>query len=273
MQNGVMQLDRILSGRKLRRLGPQVELLETTTSTNDHVWRRAEDDPADGYVVFAEYQSAGRGRFNRPWVSPRGASVMVSVLLIDSADHPTPPVETLGLLAGIATSEAIHSAVGIDAQIAWPNDIVVHGRKLAGVLIESRTLPSELRAFAVGIGINCLQHRDHFPPELRSRATSLELESNQPVDRETVAGALLAALDEWLADSSRWEPDVIKTAFVQHALPFGRHIRLQHEGRSYEGQVVDLDPSAALVVQLDEGGRMLFPTAGTTVDADDPPLR
>ena len=268
MNTGVMNIERILAGRTLGRLARRVDILDTTTSTNDHAWAHANDTAADGFVVFAEHQTAGRGRMGRSWISPRGAGVICTTLLIESGEHLIPTTGSLGLIAGIATAHAIVEATGICALIAWPNDIVIRNRKTAGILVETRTLAGGVRACALGIGINCLQHRNHFPADLRARATSLDIESSVAIDRESVAGALLSNLDKWLADPSQWEAGNVRAAFMACALPIGRSIRLRYEGQVYSGQVLDIDPSAALVVQLDAGARRLFPAAGTSVVTD-----
>lgn len=230
MNNGLLNIDQITAGRMFKRIARRVELVQTTTSTNDGIWAAAHNEPLDGYVIFAEHQTAGRGRMGRSWHSPTGASVMFSVLLIDSPESATPSAESLGLIVGIAAATAINESTGVSAQIDWPNDLVVQDRKLGGILIESRVLPSHGRAYAVGIGINCLQHRSHFPDDIRSRATSIDIESTRPVDRHAVATALLDSLDAWLSDSSRWEPANLKAAFLEHATPFGRDIRLRYQG-------------------------------------------
>jgi BirA family biotin operon repressor/biotin-[acetyl-CoA-carboxylase] ligase len=265
MNAGVLNVERVLAGRRLRRAGRSIEVLETVGSTNEYALSLIARGVRDGHVVFAEHQTAGRGRHGRSWQSPRGASVMGTVLLIESVEGPVPSGEVLGLIAGIATADAILEATGLTALIEWPNDVLVNGRKAAGVLVESRTTGAGRRAFAVGVGINCLQHRDHFPLELRRRATSLDMESGVAVDREGVAGALLGRLDGWLADAERWSPAAVREVFMARSLSFGQAIRLRHGGEEYSGDVLDLDPSASLVVQLDVGERRVFPAAETTV--------
>jgi len=249
----------------MARLGGRVDVLDSVGSTNEAALAAARDGVPDGYVVFAEHQTAGRGRLGRTWCSPRGASVMVTVLLVEGRGRPVPEAHQLGLIAAIATTEAIAEATGVTALIDWPNDVVIGDRKVAGILVESRSVEGRGRAFAIGIGINCLQHQRHFPAELQSRATSLDLESSVAVNRGVVAGALLERLDGWLADSLKWRPADVRAAFLNHSSPLGRRIRLRFEGQVFEGQVVDLDPSSDLVVQLDTGGRRLFPAATTSV--------
>lgn len=272
MNSGLLNIDHIIAGRTFKRIARRVELVPSTTSTNDCIWAAAKDDPVDGHVVFAEHQTAGRGRMGRSWHSPSGASVMFSVLLIDRDETPTPSAESLGLIAGIAAASAVIETTGLSARIDWPNDIVVGHRKLGGILIESRTLAAGRRAYALGMGINCLQHRNHFPEDIRSRATSIDLESTRPVHRESMATALLVSLDAWLSDATKWDAATLKSAFLELATPLGRDIKLRYEGNIYSGQVIDVDPSAALVVQLHDGTRRLFPAAATSiVDRSEPP--
>ncbi len=268
MASGLLDIEEVLANCSLQRLAKRTQLVESTTSTNDVIWEQAAGGASDGLVVFAEHQTAGRGRMGRAWHSPRGASVMASVLLIDAPNHSVPPVGTLSLIAGIATARAVREACDLNARIDWPNDVVIGNRKLAGTLVESRVLDGGRRAYVVGIGINCLQHRDHFPKELRSLATSLEIECDHPVCRETVAGALLSHLDAWLVDPDLWDAQTVCDAFRACALPNGRRVRVRYEGEVYEGEVVEVDPSAALVVLLDDGVRTVFAAARTTVIKD-----
>ncbi len=265
MNAGILNINRIVAERKLQRVGRQIEILDSTTSTNDHVWANARDNSDDGYVVFAEHQTSGRGRFGRSWKSPRGASILGTCFLIDTPDHVLPKTEALSLIAGIATATAIRESTGLFATIAWPNDVVIAGRKVAGVLVESRTIAPGNRALAIGVGINCYQHRNHFPVELSTSATSLDLESAAPINREAVAGALLSQLDAWMIDPSRWQSDNMRSEFMACSEPFGRAIRIRYRGANYSGHVVDIDPSAALVVRLDSGVPMIFPAAETSV--------
>lgn len=265
MSAGLLQIDRVVGGRRFARLARRVDVLDVTTSTNDVVFEHLNDADADGRVVFAEQQTAGRGRFGRSWISPRGGGIACSVLLVDSEARPLPTTDVLALIGGIATVEAILHSTGICATLVWPNDVFVGERKVAGVLVESRTRSDRRRGYALGVGINCLQHAGHFPVELRSSATSLYIESRAAVAREAVAGALLSELDRWLAEPQRWSTEEIRGAYLRWAASLGGAVRLRSEGVDYRGQVLDIDPVGGLLVQLDEGGRRLFPAASTTV--------
>lgn len=271
MSTGKLELDRIIAGLDTGRVGRRVEVHETVSSTNELAWELAGERDGDGLAVFAEYQSAGRGRLGRCWDSPRGASVLMSLVLDDPANNLCG--NTLSLLTAVAVVDAVDTAAGVAAEIKWPNDLIVNGRKLGGVLIESR--PGRSFAddasrevgtrYVVGVGINCLQHRNHFPEALKGSATSLDLESSHPVKRTEVARRLLVELDRWLAAPHDWDSQTLHDAWVRRALPLGRRIRLRQEGKEFSGHVLDIDPAAGLVVQLDRGGRRLFDAASTSV--------
>lgn len=248
-------------------------------STNAYLLTHAERLP-DGSVAIAEYQSAGRGRHRRPWSAPRGAAILLSVLLHEAADSPLvagrPAAEGQNgaapgatLLACVAACEAVEATTECRPAIRWPNDLHLRGRKLGGVLAEATRLVNGAnagRALVVGIGLNCLQHAGHFPEELRAIATSLEIESMQPIDRVAVARALLTRLDARLAalhsSSAAW--DELHRAWRDRCEDLHQHVTLQCDGQTHSGTVVDIAPGGDLVVQLDHGGRMSFGAATTT---------
>jgi len=153
-----------------------------------------ENDP-EGAVAVAEEQSEGRGRLGRSWQAPAGTSVLVSVLL-------RPPLEAarlpeLSLVAGGAVAQAIADVTGIDPAIKFPNDVLVEGRKVAGILAES----SDGRV-VLGIGVNANQTREQLPADAQTEPTSLRLELGEPVDRATLLSAILLQLerayDAWI---------------------------------------------------------------------------
>ncbi len=260
---GMLCAEDIGRGLEVRRIGRRITVLSETESTNDVAL--ADDGGEDGLAVFAEYQTRGRGRLGRRWSSPRGASVLCSVRLLDcprTAQSSFGPA-VLTLAAGVAVCDAAASAApDLSPTLRWPNDVVVNGKKLAGVLIESCWRPGG-RACAIGIGVNCLQQRGHFERDLGGLATSLEAESRHPICRLTVARRLLVELDRWLADP----PDLtaLRQAWLDRAEPLGQHIHVRQGGDDFLGTTVDLDPTAGLIVQLDGGGRRAFDPATTTL--------
>lgn len=273
MNDGRLDIETIRAALRTRRVGVQVAFVAETDSTNDEAWRRLSESTADGCVVFADYQSAGRGRLGRTWSAPRGAGLLMSVLLVEPPGDPTPA--ELCLIPAVAACDAIAAVTDVRPTIHWPNDLYVGSRKLAGILVESRrpATPNISAATVIGIGINCLQHRGHFPPELHDRATSLEMESHHAVDRDMLAIALLHRLDHWLARPRAWDHEELRAAWIARAEPPGRRVTLRCGERTHQGTIVDIDPASALVVRMDDGALRAFHAAETTVlpEAAPPP--
>jgi BirA family biotin operon repressor/biotin-[acetyl-CoA-carboxylase] ligase len=264
----------------LKRVGRHVEVLTETDSTNAVLLARAGELP-DGTVAVAEYQTAGRGRHGRRWVAPRGSSILMSILLLEPEHSPLslgesvegagPAAPPAALLAALAASEAIEACTDCQPGLRWPNDLVVAGRKLGGVLAESTPVAAApgqpaSRAVVVGIGINCFQQRGHLRGELAEKATSLELGSTQPIDRAAIGRHLLARIDDHLVccagEVGAWEH--VCEAWRSRCDDLGRHVRLQHDGQVSAGTVVDIAANGDLLVQLDQGGRRRFGSATTT---------
>ena len=171
-----------------------------------HVYRYAEvvpstqrmlaNDDGEGAVAVAEEQTEGRGRLGRSWEAPEGTSVLVSVLLLPAVQAARLP--ELSLVGGGAVAEAIAEVTGIEPTIKFPNDVLIAGRKVAGILAES----SEGRV-VLGIGVNANQTREQLPADAQTEPTSLRLELGQPVNRVQLLAAILLQLerayDAWLA--------------------------------------------------------------------------
>ncbi len=266
-----LDIDRIRRAAQRLRVGSRLEYLEEAASTNDTAWHllsgATDTSEWDGLVILAEHQTAGRGRLGRDWKSPRGASLLCSIIIVESAERSCG--ESLMLLSAVAARDAVASCTELNPQIKWPNDLVIGGRKLAGVLIESKRFAGGHVASVCGVGINCLQQRGHFDPALAASATSLELESAFPVDRTDLAIALLAEFGRRLDEVARVGGDALRLAWLAHCEPMGQPIRLRSGGRVYSGTTIDIDPTAALVVQLDSGVRRAFSAQDTTVARDE----
>ena len=173
------------------RLGRPYRFVERCTSTQRLL---GEDDP-EGAVVVADEQTEGRGRLGRRWLAPAGTSLLVSVLLRPDVEPARLP--ELSLVAGRACAEAITEVAGLETKVKFPNDVLVQGRKAAGILAEA----SEGRV-VLGVGVNVSQEAGQLPAEARTPATSLLLETGREIDRAELLVALLERLerryDEWL---------------------------------------------------------------------------
>jgi len=267
--------DRISVKLKTRRIGRKVLVYERTGSTNDIAAEYARNADHDGLVVFAEEQTAGRGRTGAQWQSPYGESLLFSLLLIDC----TLASELLSLTCAVAVAEALGTVAGQRARIKWPNDILLAGKKVCGILVESKRVVrppdspcSPLRATSdkrrdttvIGIGINCHQSAESFPPELRDVATSLDLVGGARCDRITLARRTLASLDQWLRTAEENKERVIET-WSSLSTQLAQRVTLSYNGRTFTGHCIGIDPANGLILQLDRGGVRMFDAAHTTL--------
>ena len=175
-------------------LGREILVFEETDSTNDLAARAGRDGVAEGIVFFAESQRAGRGRLGRRWVSPPGRNLLFSVLL-RPAVVPAERWPELTFCAALAVAETAERFAGRAARVKWPNDVLLDGRKVAGILLEAHHAPGA-GFVVVGIGLNVLQRAEDFPPELRERAGSLAMLGAGEPSRREVAAFVLERLDE-----------------------------------------------------------------------------
>lgn len=251
--------DTIAGPLKTRRIGRRVVVHDRTSSTSDIAGEYARNPDNDGLVVFAEEQTAGRGRTGATWHSGYGESLLFSVLLIDCEL----PNELLSLTCAVAVAGALGQVGGQTTRIKWPNDIILAGRKTGGILVESRQ-SGTVRAHVIGIGINCHQGSPSFPSEIRDSATSLDLIGRTRCNRTTLARRVLTALDHWLAVAARNKQTVLDT-WSQLSTQLGQRVTLSCDGRRSTGNCIGVDPEKGLILQLDRGGVRMFDAAHTTI--------
>ena len=264
--------DKITADLKTTSVGRKVLVYDSTSSTQAIAAEYARNRANDGLVVFAEQQTAGRGRAGNKWQSGRSDSILCSVVLAEN----DLPAELLSLTFAVAVAEAVGEA----ARIKWPNDIMLNDRKVAGILLESRSLPiskskivSLSRAeprdrnseiYIVGIGINCHQKIDSFAAELQPVATSIDIETNSVTDRISLARRLLTAIDHWLELTAR-DGDEVIGQWQNLSIQLGHRIELIYDGRRFAGNCIGIDPEKGLVLQLDTGGVRMFDAAHSSI--------
>jgi BirA family biotin operon repressor/biotin-[acetyl-CoA-carboxylase] ligase len=232
------------------RLGPferRLRWYERVGSTNDIAMAAAELGAPEGLVVAANTQSAGRGRAGRSWSSPAGAGLYVSVLL-----RPTrQTVPLLTIAGGVAITEGIHAATGLDATVKWPNDVNVGSRKLAGILAEAGSAAGRVDHVVLGFGINV--RVSAYPADVAVRATSIESELGRPVDRGLVLADCLAALSTRYATLQNGAAAEVIAAWRRRAAAhMGRAVEWDTEGGPRRGVAHDIDAAGALLVRVDD---------------------
>jgi BirA family transcriptional regulator, biotin operon repressor / biotin---[acetyl-CoA-carboxylase] ligase len=238
---------------RLGTVGRRIHWLEKTGSTNDVAARLAELGADEGTTVVAELQTAGRGRHGRRWFSPPGAGLYVSVLIRPATDavHNGKAAGLLTLATGVAIAEAVRAVTGLPAEIKWPNDVLIGGRKLAGILAEAVAQAGALQFIVLGFGVNL--QAAAYPPELALRVTSLEAETNRPADRALVLAEILASIAARCADLREGRFDAILSAWRQLAasLP-GAFVEWDSPAGIVRGRAEDIDRDGALLVRVGE---------------------
>jgi BirA family biotin operon repressor/biotin-[acetyl-CoA-carboxylase] ligase len=248
----------IVWGLGTARVGRTVRCLAAAPSTNDVAWASAEagQERADGLAVFAEYQSAGRGRRGNRWLAPPHTSVLCSVL-VWMPDLPGQGA-VLTRASALAAAEAIEGECRLPAGIKWPNDLVIEDRKVGGIVVESRPAAGRSGPVVIGIGINCGQHEQAFPQEIRAHVASLAM-FGEEADRTLLARAVLEKLDQALTCMADDEGVAeIRRRVAGRCRTIGRRIVVREGNSTFTGEVADLDPDYGLVLRLSEGGLRSF---------------
>ncbi|HEY2774436.1 MAG TPA: biotin--[acetyl-CoA-carboxylase] ligase [Candidatus Binatia bacterium] len=254
------------------RIGRRIVIFDVTRSTNSDAMTLGREGAAEGTVVLAEEQTAGRGRLGRTWESSRGVNLYMSLLLRPPvAPHLAPQ---LSLVAGVAVAETVREE-GIDARIKWPNDVVTLAaaagrngaslRKLAGILTEIEAEADRAAFVVIGIGVNLNSQAEHFSKQLAGKATSVLIERGSPADRTAFAARLLLRFeqlyDEWLARgfsaaAPRWR---------ELSVLDGRRVSVVSPGESFEGHCAGIDDDGALRIDDGSGGQRRVVAGDVTI--------
>jgi BirA family biotin operon repressor/biotin-[acetyl-CoA-carboxylase] ligase len=249
--------DRLHADDLLSRLGQtqvvgrDIQVFQETTSTNDVVEKLARDGVREGVVVFAESQTKGRGRLGRQWLSPAGQGLWFSVLLRPNFG----PQEATRLTVGAATAvlRALQSQTGLSPAVKWPNDILIGGKKVAGILTELSAELDRVNYVILGIGVDVNLSQGDFPPELRRLATSLSNELGRPCDRAELAAEILRELDRDYARVCRGEFEAVAVEWEARCATLGREVLITVGDRQVRGWAEALDASGALLLRTQHG--------------------
>ena len=224
--------------------------VDTIGSTNDELKKQAALGAPHGTVLAAGQQVGGRGRLGRSFHSPAGTGVYLSILL--RPDCRPEELMHLTCAAAAAMVEAVEAAAGFRPSIKWTNDLVFGHKKLGGILTELGLNSQGLDYCIIGIGINCLQSPEDFPPELQSMAASLSMAAGHPVSPVKLACAMMEALFK-MDRSLLTGKDVMLRAYRENCITLGTEISLLRGEEIRHGRALDIDDSGALLVQFEEG--------------------
>ncbi len=236
---------------EVRVIGRDIRVFQETTSTNDIVEKLARDGVKEGAVVFAESQTKGRGRLGRKWVSPARQGLWFSVLLRPKL---LPPEATqITVAAATALARGIQRVTGLSPDIKWPNDLLLNGRKTAGILTEMSAEVDRVHYVILGIGLDVNQTAADFPVEVRSLATSLRLASGRIVSRAELAVAILEELDHDYDRICRGGFPAVADEWETRCATLGQNVAVLIGDRRVRGRAESLDDDGALLVRTEHG--------------------
>jgi BirA family biotin operon repressor/biotin-[acetyl-CoA-carboxylase] ligase len=236
---------------KTKVIGRDIRVFEQTTSTNDVVEKLARDGVKEGVVVFAESQTKGRGRLGRAWTSPARKGLWFSILLRPNLR----PQETTQLTVAAATAvwRAIHSETGLSPEIKWPNDILIGGKKVVGILTELSAEVDRVKHITLGLGVDVNLAASEFPPELRKIATSLRVECGKTIVRAELATAILRELDCDYARVCKGEFPALADEWEELCSTIGKQVVVGLGERKLRGRAEALDDDGALLLRTEHG--------------------
>jgi len=237
----------IRSGIVTRRIGQVIHLFHVVDSTNDEAAALAARGALDGTVVIADAQRRGRGRMGRSWASPGGVGIYLSIILRPAIQPHDAP--SLTLLGAVAVAEAIEEVTGLAAGVKWPNDLIVRGRKVGGILGEVAAEVSSLHYVVLGIGVNVNHTEESLGPEMRHIATSLRIEAGRSFDRTALIRSLCESLDRWYNCFLSEGPAPIIERLRRSCLTLGRQVVARSGDQQLCGLAVDLDHAGALLIR------------------------
>lgn len=234
---------------KTKWAGKTVYFAEKVDSTNSWIKRLSKEGAEHGTLAVAEFQSAGRGRFDRKWEAPEGSSVMMTILL--RPEFEPQYASMLTLVMGLAVAQAVDE-LGFKVSIKWPNDVVLSRKKICGILTEMGTNGTKIGYVLIGVGINV--NLWEFPEEMQDKATSLAMESGQEYDRNQIIGLVMKHFEE---DYERF----IQTCDFENLLEeyhrilanLNQPVRVLNGADSFEGVSRGIDTKGELLVEKADG--------------------
>ncbi len=245
----LLRLHDIRQGLGTRLIGREMHLSAATASTNTLAMEMAAKGAPAGTVVIAETQTGGKGRLGRKWISPRGSLYLSIILRPEIPTHKAPLVTLMG---AVAAASAIRTAVGAEAAIKWPNDILIDGKKTGGLLSEMSAEADRIRHLVLGIGINVNAALDELPADIRAVTTSIAEAAGRAIDRTALLRQLLRDMEKryrlLLEDEA-----ALLAEWVSLNVTIGRRVAVSGLRETFEGLAQGIDPEGRLVIRTADG--------------------
>ena len=230
--------------------GKKVVYYDETDSTNNQAKAYGEKGEAHGTLFVADMQAAGKGRRGRVWVSPAGSSIYMTILLHPDVLPTKAP--QLTLVMAMAVAEGIRKVTGLETKIKWPNDIIVNGRKVCGILTEMSTEIDYINYVVIGDGINVNQ--ETFPEDIRDTATSLKIETGSSVRRSVLIATIMECFEQFYEVFMTTEDlSGLQERYNAMLVNLGREVRVLEPGNEYEAHALGINRTGELIVRTVDG--------------------
>lgn len=244
-------------------IGHRLYYFPEIDSTNDEAFRLAEAGAPEGTVVLADSQTRGRGRMQRVWHSPAGSNIYTSLILRPHLRPAAAP--QISLVAGVAAAELLEQYCPGKIALKWPNDLLVNGKKICGILAQMKTVPEGVEFVVVGIGINVNIRKNQFPVEVREIATSLSMETGQEVSRQDLLIKLYENFAQWYRKLLQSGFASIKGKWLNLAPMIGQNVQITHFNDTVTGKAVGIDDTGSLILFTARGEKIVINAGEATI--------
>lgn len=246
-----------------KAIGHPLYYYTETVSTNDDAYRLAFEGAPEGTAVIAENQTKGKGRLSRVWHSPGGVNIYTSVILRPGVKPAAAP--QISLVTGVAVAELLSGYCPGRVELKWPNDVLIAGKKICGILAQMKTAAHEVDFVVVGIGINVNIGKDQLPGELQDIATSLMIETGRETSRYDLIINLYENLAKWYKKLLQNGFAEIKEKWLGMAPMIGRDVEVMFLNDKISGKACDLGEDGSLVVQTGKNGKVRVTAGDATI--------
>lgn len=240
-------------------IGHELHYFEETGSTNDDAFRLGLSGAPEGTVVIAESQNAGKGRMQRVWHSPAGASIYTSIVLRPSFE--TTRATQIPIAAGVAVAETLNPCCQGRARLKWPNDVLIGGKKVCGILAQMKMVEAGIDFVVVGIGINVNLRNEQFPNDIREIATSVASEAGHEISRPELIIRLYENLTKWYKNLMNCGFEPVRDVWLRQTPMIGQAVQVMFHEEVVSGTAIGLDDDGSLILQT-EANQTLRVSAG-----------
>jgi len=259
----MMQPNKVKARLQTALIGRTIHFFRQVTSTNDIAKELAAKGAREGTVIVAETQTHGRGRLGREWTSPKGG-IYLSLILRPKVS--LKDASKLTLTTSVAAARTIQKLYHLKAQIKWPNDVQLDGKKVCGILTEAVTRGKTAYFVVVGIGVNANVDLTTLPPSLRGSSTSLKRELQREIEREEFLSALLNEVERYYNAFTRGKFSSVLKEWRSLCSHLDSQVKVTSFDETFEGQAVDVDENGALLVKLKDGTTQRVVSGDVTVE-------